>query len=83
VIKESKIMKEIHKIREEFYLQTKGKDRESLLKLVREGSNRVRQELENIKPDPQLIMERKYQIPQGESTEEIHYMRERRKKYGK
>lgn len=83
MIKESKIMKEIHKIREEFHQQTKGKDPEYILKLIKEGSDKVKQELENIKSDPKLIPARKYRTPRLHSTEEIHHIRERRKRYGR
>jgi len=83
VIKESNIMKEIHRIREEFYRETKGKNREYILKLIKEDSQKVIQELENIKPDPKLIVKEKYQIPQSDSMQEIHQIRERDEKYGK
>ena len=36
--KESKVMKDIHKIREKFYNQTRGKNREDILKLIKKGS---------------------------------------------
>jgi len=83
VIKESNIMKEIHRIREEFYRETKGKNREYILKLIKEDSQKVIQELENIKPDPKLIVKEKYQIQQSDSIQEIHQIRERDEKYGK
>jgi len=83
VIKESKIMKEIHKIREEFHRETKGKDAEYLLKLIKEGSDKVKQELETIKSDPKLIVGRKYRLPELDSMEKIHHIRERRKRYGR
>lgn len=83
MIKESNIMKEIHRIREEFFRETKGKNREYILKLIKEDSQKVIKELENIKPDPKLIMKEKYQIPQSDSMQEIHQIRERDEKYGK
>ena len=83
MIKESNIMKEIHRIREEFYRETKGKNREYILKLIKEDSQKVIQELENIKPDPKLIVKEKYQIQQSDSIQEIHQIRERDEKYGK
>jgi DNA relaxase NicK len=76
-------MKEIHRIREEFYRETKGKNREYILKLIKEDSQKVIQELENIKPDPKLIVKEKYQIQQSDSIQEIHQIRERDEKYGK
>jgi len=52
-------MKETHRVREEFYRETKGKNCEYILKLIKEGSQKVIQELEIIKPDPQLILKEK------------------------
>jgi hypothetical protein len=83
VTKESRIMRDIHRLREKFYNQTKGKSREDILKLIKEGSDEVKQELEVIKEDPNLIVKRKYSIPPSDSVEEIHLIRERRAKYGK
>ncbi|OGP71338.1 MAG: hypothetical protein A2W09_03995 [Deltaproteobacteria bacterium RBG_16_50_11] len=76
-------MQEIHKVRETFYNQTKGKSREDILKLIKEGSEEVKQELEVIEPDPNLIVRKKYSIPPLDSAEEIHLIRERGTKYGK
>ena len=81
--KESRIMKDIHKEREKFYNQTKGKSREDILKLIKEGSEWAKQELEVIEPEPNLIVRKKYSIPARESLEEIHLIRERGSKYGK
>ena len=81
--KESRIMQEIHKVRETFYNQTKGKSREDILKLIKEDSEGVKQELEVIEPDPNLIVRKKYSIPPLDSAEEIHLIRERGTKYGK
>jgi len=83
VTKESRIMKDIHKEREKFYNQTKGKSREDILKLIKEGSEWAKQELEVIEPEPNLIVRKKYSIPARESLEEIHLIRERGSKYGK
>jgi hypothetical protein len=83
VTKESKVMKEIHKIREEFYHKTKGKDREYVLRLIKEGSRRVIQELDTIESDPKLIQKEKYTIPRLVSIEEIHQVRERKEGYDK
>ncbi len=76
-------MKEIHKIREEFYHKTRGRRREYILKLIKEGSREVIQELDAIESDPKLIQKGKYVIPRSESIEEIHQVRERKKGYGK
>lgn len=81
--KESKIMKEIHKVREEFYRKTKGKDRQYILKLIKEGSKDVIQELDAIESDSKLIQKGEYVVPRSGSTEEIHQVREREGKYGK
>jgi len=83
VHKETKVMKEVHKIREEFYRKTKGKKREYILKLIKEGSRKVIQELDAIESDPKLIQKGKYMIPRLGSIEEIHQVREREGKYGK
>ena len=83
MIKESKAMKEIHKIREAFYRETKGKDNEYVLHRIKEGSKKVRQELEGIQPDPKLIVREEYRIKQFDSTEEIQQIRERDEKYWK
>jgi chaperonin cofactor prefoldin len=76
-------MKEIHKIREEFYRKTRGKDRQYILKLIKEGSKGVLQELDAIKSDPKLIQKGGYVIPRPESTENIRQVREREGKYEK
>lgn len=81
--KESRIMKDIHKVREKFYNQTKGKSREDILKLIKEGSEEVKQELEVIEAAPNLIVRKKYSIPARDPVEEIHLIRERGGKYGK
>lgn len=81
--KESRIMKDIHKVREKFYNQTKGKSREDILKLIKEGSKGVKEELEDIEAAPNLITRKKYSIPPLDSVEEIHLIRERGGKYGK
>jgi hypothetical protein len=83
VIKESKAIKDIHRIREEFWRKTRGKSRESIVSLIKEESQKVKQELENVEPDSQLIIRRRYPIPQADSMEEIHQIRERGEKYGK
>ena len=81
--KESRIMQDIHKVRETFYNQTKGKSREDILKLIKEDSEGVKQELEVIEPDPNLIVRKKYSIPALDPMEEIHLIRERGTEYGK
>ena len=76
-------MKDIHRIREEFWRKTRGKSRESIVSLIKEESQKVKQELENVEPDSRLIIRRRYPIPQADSMEEIHQIRERGEKYGK
>jgi len=83
VIKESKTMKDIHRIREEFWRKTRGKSRESIVSLIKEESQKVKQELEKVEPDSRLIIRRRYPVPQADSMEEIHQIRERSEKYGK
>lgn len=83
MVRESRIMKEIHRVREKFYRETKGKNREYILKLIREESKEVIKELETIKPDTNLVVKEKYLIPQSDSMKEIHLVRERGSKYGK
>jgi len=82
VTKESRIMKDIHKVRERFYHQTKGKSRGDILRLIKEDSKEVKQKLEVIEADPNLVVRKKYSIPPLDSTEEIHLIRERGSKYG-
>lgn len=81
--KESKVMKEIHKVREEFYHETRGKNSEDILKLIKEGSRKVIQELGAIESNPKLIQSGKYMTQRSDSTEEIHQVGEREGKYGK
>lgn len=83
MVKESEIMRDIHRIRGEFYQKTKGKSREYILKLIKEESLKVKQELEKTKPDPRLIIRKKYPIPESSSMKEIHQIREKNEDYGK
>jgi hypothetical protein len=76
-------MRDIHRVREKFYNQTRGKGREDILKLIKEGSEGVKQELKATKADPNLIVKKRYSIPPSDSVEEIHLIRERGTKYGK
>jgi hypothetical protein len=41
MIEESNIMKEIHKIREAFHRETKGKSKENTLRRIKEDSQKV------------------------------------------
>ena len=82
MIEESNIMKEIHKIRSDFYRKTKGKSPAYILKLIKEESLKVKQELERSKPDPRLIVKKKYPIPEPISMREIHQIREKNDDYG-
>jgi len=83
VTKESRVMKDIHMVRERFYNQTKGKSRDEILKLIKEGSKQVEQMLQVTEADPNLIVRKKYSIPPLDSTQEIHMIRERGGKYGR
>ena len=83
MIKESKVMKEIHKIREAFYKETKGRDSEYILNRIKEDSKKMQQELETIQPDPKLIIREKLRIPKVYSFEEVHQIRETEEKYEK
>jgi hypothetical protein len=76
-------MKDIHKARETFYKRTKGKSREDILKLIKKDSNEMKQKLEVIEVDPNLIVRKKYSIPPLDSVEEIYLIRERGGNYGK
>jgi len=83
MVEESKIMKEIHAVREEFYRKTRGKNREYILRLIKEESRKVIQELDAIESDPKLIQKGKYVIPRSNSVKEIHQVREQKEEYGK
>ena len=83
MIKESNIMVEIHKTRERFYQKTKNMSRDKLLKLIKDQSKKVEEELSKISPAPELLIKKKYKVPEPEAMREIHQIRERRAKYGK
>lgn len=83
MIKESNIMAEIHKIRERFYWKTKDKSDDELLKMIKDQSKKVEEELSKISHNPELIIKKKYKVPEPEAMKEIHQIRERRAKYGK
>lgn len=83
MIKESDVMVEIHKIRERFYLKTKDKPKAELLKLIKDQNRKVEDELRGIRPNPELIVKKKYKVPEPEAMREIHQIRERRAKYGR
>ena len=76
-------MAEIHTIREEFYEATKDKSHDELLKLIKIQSKKVERELAKLKPDPKLIIKKKYIIPEPEVMKEVHQIRERLGKYNK
>ena len=82
MFKESEIMRDIHRIRAEFYQKTRSKSREYILKLIKVESLKVKQELEKTKPDPRLIVRKKYPIPESGSMKEIHQIREKSEDYG-
>ncbi len=83
MIRESSIMEDIHKNREQFYQQTKDKSHSELLKLIKNQSKKMERELARIRPNPELIITEKYVIPEPEAMREIHQIREKRAKYGK
>lgn len=77
-------MKDIHRIREAFWQKTRGKSPEYIISLIKEESQKVKQELEKVEPDSRLIIKRRYPIPQTDSRDdEIHQIREHDEKYGK
>jgi len=83
MIKESNIMAEIHKIREQFYRKTKDKSNDELLKLIKDQSKKVEEELSVTRLNPKLIIKKRYKVPESEAMRGIHQIRERRAKYGK
>jgi hypothetical protein len=83
MIKESGIMKEIHKIRERFYRKTKDMNHLDTLKLIKKASQKMEVELSKVKPNPDLIITKKYTVPESKSLAEIHRIRERHSKYSK
>ncbi len=83
MIKESKIMAELHGIRERFYQKTKSLSHSELLKLIKKKSQKVEKELSEAKPNPELVVRKKYKVPVPEAMRQIHQIRERRAKYGK
>ncbi len=82
MINESDTMKDIHRIRGEFYRKTRGKSHEYVLKLIKEEGLKVKQELGKTKPDSRLIVQRKYPIPEPISIKEIHQVPEKGGQYG-
>ena len=74
-------MREIHKIREAFYRETKGKSKEYTLRRIKEESQKVVKELKAVNPDPSLVAKGKYAIPIRISMEEIYQIREDKGKY--
>ena len=82
MIKEAGIMAEIHKIRERFYQKTKNISHVELLNLIRTQSKKVEEELHKIRPNPELVIRKKYKVPEPEAMKEIHQIREHGGKYG-
>ena len=80
--KESSIMAEIHKIRERFYRKTKNISPVELLNLIRTRSKKVEEELFQIRPNPELVVRKRYRVPEPEAMKEIHQIREHGSKYG-
>ena len=82
MIKEPNIMAEIHEIRERFYQKTKNMSPVELLNLIRTQSKNVEEELFQIRPDPGLVVRKRYKVPEPEAMKEIHQIREQGGKYG-
>jgi hypothetical protein len=82
MIKESSIMAEIHKIRERFYQKTKNISYVELLNVIKSQSKNVEEELSQIHPNPELLVRKRYKVPEPEAMKEIHQIRERGGKYG-
>ena len=76
MIEESRSMREIHKLREAFYRETKGKSKEYILKRIKEDSQKALKELANVNPDPRLVVRGKYPVPIRNSLKEIYQIRE-------
>ena len=82
MIKEAGIVAEIHKIRERFYQKTKNMSPVELLNLIRTQSKNVEEELFQIRPDPGLVVRKRYKVTEPEAMKEIHQIREQGGKYG-
>ena len=80
--KEPDIMAEIHEIRERFYQKTKNISHVELLNLIRTQSKKVEEELSQIRPNPELVVRKRYRVPEPEAMKEIHQIREHGGKYG-
>jgi hypothetical protein len=83
MIKESNVMADLHRIRERFYQKTKKLSHGELLKLIKSQSKKVEKELSETKPDSELVIRKKYRVPESAAMKEIHQIRERQAKYGK
>jgi len=82
MIKESGIMQEIHNIRERFYQRTKKMSHVDLLNVIKTQSKKVEEELSQIRPNPELVVRKRYKVPEPEAMKEIHQIREHVGKYG-
>ena len=82
MIKEAGIMAEIHKIRERFYRKTKNMSPVEPLNLIRTQTKKVEDELSQIRPNPELVVRKRYKVPEPEAMKEIHQIREHGGKYG-
>lgn len=82
MIKESGVMAEIHKIRERFYQKTKNMSPVELLNLIRTQSKKIEEELFQIRPNQELVVRKRYRVPEPEAMKEIHQIREHGGKYG-
>lgn len=74
---------DLHDIREQFYQKTKSLSHSELLKLIKKQSREVEKELSETKPAPELIIRKRYKVPEPVAMKEIHQVRERHAKYGK
>ncbi len=82
MIKESGIMAEIHEIRERFYQKTKNISHVELLNVIKFQSKKVEEELSQIRPNPELVVRKRYKVPEPEAMKEIRQIREHGGKYG-
>lgn len=82
MVKEQGIMAEIHEIRERFYQKTKNLSHTELLYIIKTLGRKVEEKLSKTPPSPELVIRKKYKVPEPAAMKEIHQIREQRSKYG-